>query len=173
VLAVLGLASGAGGARAAVVADAGALRADASSDPWGLRLVDAGGGLVLAENASTGSGPAGTVGFRTAGAWVHATTVLSSRRDGGDYVAELATNDPAGRTIAVRLRRAAEGVIGLDADVRGAGPPVQAVGIGFGARSDERYLGFGERSQAVDQRGNVVEDYVADGTRAARGAWRS
>ena len=35
--------------------------------------------------------------------------------------------------------------------------------MGFGAGADERYLGFGERSNAVDQRGNVVENYVADG----------
>ena len=27
----------------------------------------------------------------------------------------------------------------------------------------ERYLGFGERSNAVDQRGNEVETYVSDG----------
>ncbi len=162
-VAVAGLATGAGATQAAVVADAGALRADVSSDPWGLRLVDPDGGLVLAEDASTGTGPAGTIGFRTAGAWVHATRVLSSHQDGGDYGAELATNDPAGRTMAVRLHPAADGVIGLDADVQGAGPPIEAIGIGFGARADERYLGFGERSQAVDQRGNVVEDYVADG----------
>ena len=41
--------------------------------------------------------------------------------DGG-YGAELATNDPAGRTIEVRLRPAADGVIGLDADGPWPGP---------------------------------------------------
>ena len=33
----------------------------------------------------------------------------------------------------------------------------------FGARRAERYLGFGERSNAVDQRGREVENYVAEG----------
>ena len=40
---------------------------------------------------------------------------------------------------------------------------VTALGIGFDARRGERYLGFGERSNAVDQRGNVVESYVGEG----------
>ena len=35
--------------------------------------------------------------------------------------------------------------------------------MGFDARPGERYFGFGERSNAVDQRGNEVEDYVSDG----------
>ena len=103
-LAFAGLSLAASEAQAAVVADAGALRADASADPWGLQLVDADGGLVLAEDPSTDADPAGTIGFRTAGSWVHATRVLSSRRDGDAYVAELATTDAAGRTIEVRLR---------------------------------------------------------------------
>ena len=33
----------------------------------------------------------------------------------------------------------------------------------FAARRSERYLGFGERSNAVDQRGREVENYVAEG----------
>ena len=40
---------------------------------------------------------------------------------------------------------------------------MSATGIAFVARPDERYLGFGERSNAVDQRGNEVENYVAEG----------
>ena len=38
-----------------------------------------------------------------------------------------------------------------------------AVGIGFKARRAERYLGFGERSNAVDQRGSTVSNYVGEG----------
>ena len=41
------------------------------------------------------------------------------------------------------------------------------MGIAFDARPGERYLGFGERSNAVDQRGREVESYVAEG--AVRG----
>ncbi len=149
-------------ANAAVVVDSGALRADVSADPWGLRLVDGSGEIVLAEDPSTGAGSAGTLGFQSGGVWHHATRVLNSSTGDG-YAAELATNDPGGRRISLRLRPTAEGVIGLDAEIVGAGPPVEAFGMGFGAGADERYLGFGERSQAVDQRGNVVENYVSDG----------
>ena len=150
-------------AEAEIVADAGALRADVSADPWRLALLDADGGLVLAEDPSTGADIAGTVGFRAAGAWRHATRVIGSVVDGEAYVAELATNDPTGRTIELRLAPAGEGVVGLDARVRGAGPRVEALGIGFEADPGQGYLGFGERSNALDQRGNVVENYVADG----------
>ena len=63
----------------------------------------------------------------------------------------------------MRLEPAGEGVIALDARVTGSAAGVEAVGIGFQARAGERYLGFGERSNAVDQTGQVVENYVSDG----------
>ena len=53
------------------------------------------------------------------------------------------------------------GVVAVEATVDGV--DVAATGIGFGARPDERYLGFGERSNAVDQRGNDVEVFVGEG----------
>ncbi len=147
----------------ATVADAGALRADVTNEPWGLRLLAEAGGQVLAEDPGTGPGASGTIGFRAAGVWSRATRVLSATQKGGDYVAELATTDPGGRRIELRLRAAGEGVIGLDAKPIGPGPAIEALGISFLAQDDERYLGFGERSNAVDQRGSVVENYVADG----------
>jgi alpha-glucosidase (family GH31 glycosyl hydrolase) len=149
--------------RAAIVADSGALLADASSDPWGLTLVDESGATVLAEYRGTGPAPAGTLGFRSAGVWYHATRVVSATQEADVYVAELETNDPAGRTIALRLRAAGEGVVALEAGVRGEGASIEALGMGFVAADEEGYLGFGERSNAVDQADNVVENYVADG----------
>jgi alpha-glucosidase (family GH31 glycosyl hydrolase) len=148
---------------AEIVADAGALRADVSSDPWGLTLVDPSGASVLAEHPGTAPGSAGTVGFRAAGVWYHATRVASASVEEGEYVAELETSEPGGRTIELRLRAAGEGVVALEAAVRGPGLPIEALGMGFEASAGERYLGFGERSNAVDQRGNVVENYVTDG----------
>jgi alpha-glucosidase (family GH31 glycosyl hydrolase) len=154
-----------GGAQAiaATAADAGSLRADVSSSPWRLTLTGE-QGSVLAEHPATGplAGSLGTLGFRAGGAWQHATRILSANSEHGEYVAELATTDPP-RRIEVRLSAPAEGVIALDAAVRGAGAPATALGIGFQPRPGEAYLGFGERSNAVDQRGNVVENYVADG----------
>ncbi len=152
----------AGQAEAAEVRS-GALRASVGEDPWSLELQTPRGASVLSEHDGTGAGPTGTLGFRTAAGWSHATRVISAERTaGGGYVAQLDTTDPL-RTIELELRRGGDGVIVLRAKVLGAGSPLEGVGIGFDARSRERYLGFGERSNSVDQRGGVVENYVADG----------
>jgi sulfoquinovosidase len=142
-------------------ADAGALRAEVDADPWRLHLTSDEGSPILSEHPATGASPAGTVGFRTAGGWSHATRIASSRREGNAYVAELATTDPA-RSIQVRIAPAADGEIAFEARILGPTAGIEAVGVGFGATEGERYLGFGERSNAVAQTG-VVENYVADG----------
>jgi alpha-glucosidase (family GH31 glycosyl hydrolase) len=147
-------------ASAQVSADA--LRADVSGDPWHVTIADASGGSVLSENRGLGGGPTGTLGFSTAAEWSHATRVVSGGMQGGAYVAQLETTDPT-RGIQVRLEPADDGVISLTASVTGPDAGVTAVGIGFDSRPGERFLGFGERSNAVDQRGNEVENYVSDG----------
>jgi hypothetical protein len=44
------------------------------------------------------------------------------------------------------------------------GPAAAAqMGIGFVRRRGERFLGFGERSDAVVRTGGTVQDYVAEG----------
>ncbi|MBI2383191.1 MAG: glycoside hydrolase family 31 protein [Gammaproteobacteria bacterium] len=148
-------------------ADGAALRAETTASPWSLRFVDAQGAVVLTEHPGTGAGPSGRLGFQTLGsAWWHATGAVSESRDGGIYDATLATTDPAGRRIAVRIAPDAEGVVRLSARVEGASTAdVTALGIGFAAREGERerYLGFGERSNAVAQNGNTVENFVGEG----------
>jgi alpha-glucosidase len=151
VLALLLLAAPAG----AATVDSGELRARTSDGRWSLSFLDRGGRTVLAE------APTGRLGLRTAAGWYRATRVLERRRRGRSWVATLATNDPAGRRLRVSLRPVADGVIALRAQAGGGG--VTATGIAFRARPRERYLGFGERSNAVDQRGNEVENYVAEG----------
>ncbi len=142
---------------------AGGLRATASPAPWHLEFVH-GSSAVLSERPETGLGPSGTLGFATAAGWWHATRVISERREGADYAAELATTDPLGRTMGVRLGPDSEGVVRVQAAVRGAATDdVTRTGIAFAARGGERYLGFGERSDKVDQRGSTVENYVAEG----------
>jgi alpha-glucosidase (family GH31 glycosyl hydrolase) len=144
--------------------DAGALRARVTGDPWGLVFLERSGRPVLAEAGGRGRGPTGTLGFRTSAGWVHAARVVRGRRSGSAYAATLATNDPGGRRLAVRISPDGRGVIALRARVTGtAASPVSHVGISFRARRGERYLGFGERSNAVDQRGREVENYVAEG----------
>jgi hypothetical protein len=146
-------------ASAAPELDAGALRAEVTADPWHLELTDERGRVVLSEAAAT-AGPAGTLGFRTVAGWQHATRVLGAERTKRRYTATLATTDPA-RTMTVSLTTDLEGVIDLEAGLDGGS--ADAIGIGFRARGGERYLGFGERSNTVDQSGNVVENYVSDG----------
>ncbi len=107
----------------------------------------------------------GALGFRTASGPVRATRVLSRRRAGRGFITVLATDDRAGRRLVVALRPGGPGILALG--VRVTGPRLGAV-IATGASFSfggprERMLGFGERSNAVDQRGNEVEDYVSDG----------
>ncbi|MBA3328661.1 MAG: glycoside hydrolase family 31 protein, partial [Solirubrobacterales bacterium] len=110
-----------------------------------------------------GAGATGALGFRTGVGWWRATRVLDERRDGPAYEATLATTDPLGRRMAVRLAPAGDGEITLEASVAGSRAGVDAVGVSFHSPRGERHLGFGERSDAVDQRGREVENYVAEG----------
>jgi len=145
-------------AAAAAQVDAGSIRARTTQSPWSLAFLARSGHTVLDE------APSRTLGFRTAAGSFHATRVVASRRRGSRWEAVLATSDALGRRLAVRLARNAEGVIALRARV--TGPRLSEVthtGIAFRARPRERYLGFGERSNAVDQRGNEVENYVSEG----------
>ena len=144
------------------VVRSGPLEAVVAGDPWQLELTDRDGETVLSEHPGTGSGPSGTIGFRTAAGWSHATRVAESSTQDGAYVAVLETTDPL-RTIHLELRPEARGVIALDARLEGPTVGVEAMGMGFGAAGDERYLGFGERSNQVDQAGSEVENYVTDG----------
>ena len=92
--------------------------------------------------------------FRSAGVWRSATELLERR---GDLVT-LRTGDPDGRRLAVAIVRGS-----MRASVLGDGPPVEAVRVGFMSRRGERQIGFGERSNAVNQRGGSVEAFVQEG----------
>ncbi len=160
----LGALSGSATALAAPEVEAGALRAEVGSSSWQLRLTDRAGRTVLEQLTGAGTPGAGAraLGFRTAAGWQHATEIGDARSRRGVYTATLATTDPQ-HSFELRLEPAGKGVIAMQARLTGSLDDVEALGIGFAARPDERYLGFGERSNAVDQRGNVVENYVADG----------
>ena len=144
--------------------DAGSLRVRAEADPWRLVFTDARGERVLTEAGGSDAGPAGPLGFRTAAGWAHATRARALRRDGRVLVATLDTTDARGRRLEVRLAAAGDGVISLVMRIDG-GPvdDVEALGMGFEALPGERFFGFGERATAVEHRGRVVENYVADG----------
>jgi alpha-glucosidase (family GH31 glycosyl hydrolase) len=152
------------GATLLLVAPAGSQAAAPSDFRWerasGLIEFHGPENVVLSESARGTSGPGGRLGFRTAAGWFHATRLVAER---GARRFVVATDDPARRTITVRFDRSKSGAR-LRARVTG-GPTddVTAVGIGFHGRRAERYLGFGERSNSVDQRGSTVSNYVGEG----------
>jgi len=138
------------------------LRAEVRADPWRITLRDDNGRVVLTEATEAGSGSSGPLGFRTESGWAHATRATELRRDGDALEASVATDDPLGGTLEVRVSPAGSGVIRIEARVRRP-LAVEATGIGFDAPADERYFGFGERSHAVEMRGLEIENYVSDG----------
>ena len=148
----------------AATVDAGGLRAQLGLNPWHLTFEDRRGREVLRE-LTGGSGPSGALGFHSPLGWAHATsaTVVNAGRRRATLRVE--TNDPAGRFFNVRVSgRPIGGVIDVDAEVAGPGAAlVDMVGVGFRARAGERYIGFGERSNGVNQRGGVVRNYVSEG----------
>src|SRR3954469_8398200 len=98
--------------------------------------------------------------FRAAGITAHATRATDVRRDGDTYSATLATDDPVGRTIAVRIAPAGDGIAELEA----TGPPgTEAMRARFARAPGERFLGFGERSDAVVRTSGTVENRVTEG----------
>jgi alpha-glucosidase (family GH31 glycosyl hydrolase) len=149
-------------ARAAKVADAGGLQARVKANPWALTLADAAGHPILAERAGADESAVGRLGFRTALGWEHVTRVIEGKPTGKGGLAQLATSDPQ-RTMRINLRRESGGVIGLSARVFGGGAAIEGIGIAFDGDAGERYLGFGERSDAASRTEGEVENYVADG----------
>jgi alpha-glucosidase (family GH31 glycosyl hydrolase) len=147
------------------VVGAGSLEAAVDASPWRITLTDRAHRTVLAmRTGGTAAAPDGALGFQAAGRWHHATRATALRVRGGTVVATLATDDPAGRSLQVRVARDAGGVITIRMAVTGADlAAVTATGAAFAARPGERYLGFGERSNAVDQRGGTVDSQVSDG----------
>ncbi|MEA2352387.1 MAG: hypothetical protein QOJ14_801 [Thermoleophilaceae bacterium] len=143
------------------VLHSGSAYALVTTDPWHLEFGQV-GGHPLVEATGTGPGPTGTLGFSSGGVWQHATNVISDESNGQSYHALVATTDPL-HSLRVRIVPAGAGILRLSASVEGSTAGVDHVGLAFDAPAGERQLGFGERANAVDQRGNTVENYVSDG----------
>ena len=168
--------------------DAGALKLRVTDSPWNMSFFDQDGSEVLVEHGGTGDGPTGSlalhIGEPPAGngqqptlpplrdgepstppardtGWAHAVAVESSRYEGESYVATIATSLPD-RKLELVASPSGDGVIEITVRPQSA-EGVQALGIGFLAAQEERFVGFGERSNAVNQAGWALEHYVADG----------
>ena len=170
------------------VLDAGALKLKVQADPWQLQFHDGEGRPLLLEDSGGSLTPAGALGLhlglppdgsgllpllppvvqdvpaappaREIG-WAHATRLIESRREDNAWTATLATADPL-RTLQLRATVQGEGVIAFSVKPSLA-LGVQALGIGFQSAPGEQFTGFGERSNAVGQRGNTLEHYVGEG----------
>ncbi len=131
----------------------GAVELETRDDPWRVVTRQRGGPSLRS------SGPL-TVRLADGGV-VRSTVARAARRSGRALLTSVASTVP-GITFEVRIEPVAEGVVRIDVTAAGAAG-AQAVGAGFASTATERFLGFGERSNAVDQRGREVESYVADG----------
>ncbi len=88
--------------------------------------------------------------------WHHATHITADK--GTTF--ELATTDPA-RTVDLVVYARGD-AIGIQVSIENPGGVVKT-GWSFHRPDDERFLGFGERSDGVDQTGNIVENWAEEG----------
>jgi alpha-glucosidase len=155
----------------------GSLTATVTHDPFSISVADR--GRLLVHTASAGTVPLGdrgplsfALGARVAAqpplagygiiadaplVWFHATKA-EPRPDGSFLVR---TTDPT-RTFDLRLRTPASGVVEIDATLSDP-TGVLLTGSSFLNDADQRFLGFGERSDRVDQTGHTVEQWNEEG----------
>ena len=184
------LATSAPAAAATQTFDAGPLSVRVTDAPFAIEIVDDADGDVLRTVAPPSTPPTnresryGPLGFsfdlrqpivsnayfgyyvaaEVDTVWFHATKVNELRRDVNGMTLELGTNDPLGHTISLIVEPLAAGDVRLKAFVRGPlGERVAAFGSAFEHADGERYLGFGERSNAADQTGNRVISWAEEG----------
>ena len=121
--------------------------------------VDRASGSIVVEDPTYGPRLRATVppALRVGGTWHGATRLVDAGRDHATYE----TSDPAGRRIELAIAPDAEtpGLTATPSDPTG----VEAMRIGFAASDGERFLGFGERSDAVARASGDVSNFVQEG----------
>jgi alpha-glucosidase (family GH31 glycosyl hydrolase) len=142
----------------AFVAPAEARTLSASAGPDG-RVVVRDGDRALLREAATGA--PGRFALRVGGRWYPATGVVARAPLGVDLT--LRTAAPGAPTLRVTGAPDGEGALRLTALAAPEATGVEAVGVSFAAEDGERYLGLGQRSDAVDQRGREVLARVEEG----------
>lgn len=152
----------------------GPLAMRVTHQPFGIEVLQAGrpilrstdGALAFALGASVrAQTPEASYGiFAEPKQWVPAT---SARQVGKNHL-QVQTLDPT-RAFDVNLRRPGPGVIELDARLSNPAG-VAGTSAAFRREPGERYLGFGERSDNVDQTGKVAEGWNEEGPFSAGAA---
>jgi alpha-glucosidase (family GH31 glycosyl hydrolase) len=134
------------------------------SDPWRLSLLDPNGKTLWDEAADQ------TISYRTtAGDLRQARRLASFNLVSTDVVQMVAeTDDAAGGAISIEVRALGPGALRLTAtpDTSAA---VASMGGAFMSPPDERFVGLGERFDAVNQRGKTVGVWADDRRVAAYG----
>ena len=134
-------------AASAATVTAGALTATVHASPWHV------------DYNAVDEAP-GSLAFTAGGVTARATRAVGGHMVGRAYVATLRTTDPQGRTIAVRIAPAGNGIITVDA----TGPPdADAMAVRLERQGGERFLGFGERSDQVVRSSGEVQNRVTEG----------
>ncbi len=184
----IGTGDAAAAAEPALNVDAGALQVRVDREPFAIEFTDRRSGRVLRTLGGASPGRYGAPGYsfdlrvpvvnnaylgyyaaaEVETIWFHAERVISARRAGdGSLLLELATNDPLGHKLALSIEPGADGVASLEQRmVSGSGPlagRASVSGMAFRRTGGERFLGLGERSNAVDQTGNEVFNWAEEG----------
>lgn len=116
-------------------------------------------GAQLLSQIPAGPWEANVLTGTAAGIAFHATEVISAEAAGAGVELTLATNDPSGRALKLRLSPAQNGGIRVQARPEPA-TGVVLMGDSFVAASDDYFRGFGGRHNALDQRGNDFLGWV-------------
>lgn len=89
-----------------------------------------------------------------------ARALLEAKAEGSGAVATLATDDPAGRTLTLKITL--EGDRAFLVDVSAGGEGASAISATFASGADEAFHGFGGRREGTDLRGRSVRNWVLD-----------
>lgn len=96
-----------------------------------------------------------------AGVQFSATRLLKAECQGSVAILTLATNDPSGRQITVKIQPDESGLDALQVQAKvSPDTAVVAFSDSFDAASDEAFFGFGGRHNALSQRGNSFPIWV-------------
>ena len=126
------------------------------ADPWRLSLLGPSGEVVWDEAADQ------TLGYQTSGQMYRARRLASFTTIGDGGVQLIAeTDDPAGGAIAVEARVLGPRTFRLTVSPDSSSPVATIAGT-FMSPADERFVGFGERFDGVNQRGRSVDMWAED-----------
>src|SRR5438094_7121281 len=127
------------------------------ADPWRLSLLGPAGETLWDEPADQ------SLAYQTADGQIHRAKRLASLASIGEGIVQLVaeTDDPAVGTMSVEIRALGPRMFRMTV-IPDTSMQVAAISGAFLSPADERFVGFGERFDAVNQRGRQVEMWADD-----------